>query len=169
MKNLYCYRAGKCASWTLSCGGLCFVTSCPLCYSFRLTTGASFSSVEHSRGQHVRLDVKDIDQFSLFPGQVNKSKYCATCIIYWIKLTQSWMQVVGIDGHNPSGHCFIASKLIDSIPFSVDAQLPSAKKQAIGNESPQNSNTDAPSRVLSSVSFWCIFGRRKGVVANIPV
>jgi DNA polymerase alpha subunit B len=63
------------------------------------------------------------------------------------------MQVVGIDGHNPSGHCFIASELMDSIPFSVDVQLPSAKKQAIGNESPQNSNTDAPSRVLSSVSF----------------
>ncbi|GJN13452.1 hypothetical protein PR202_gb00159 [Eleusine coracana subsp. coracana] len=87
-----------------------------------------FSSVEHSRGQRVRLDLKDLDHFSLFPGQV-----------------------VGIDGHNPSGHCFIASKLIDSIPISVEAQLPSAKKQAVGNESPPNFNTDTPSRVLSSI------------------
>ncbi|KAK3139635.1 hypothetical protein QOZ80_5AG0386660 [Eleusine coracana subsp. coracana] len=85
-------------------------------------------SVEHSRGQRVRLDLKDLDHFSLFPGQV-----------------------VGIDGHNPSGHCFIASKLIDSIPNSVEAQLPSAKKQAVGNERPPNSNTDTPSRVLSSI------------------
>ncbi|TVU51822.1 hypothetical protein EJB05_03267 [Eragrostis curvula] len=85
-------------------------------------------SVEHSRGQRVRLDLKNLDHFSLFPGQV-----------------------VGIDGHNPSGHCFIASKLIDSIPISADAQLPSAKKQAVGNESPQNSNTVTPSKVLSTV------------------
>lgn len=39
---------------------------------FRLTAGVSFSSVEHSRGQRVRLDLKDLDHFSLFPGQVNK-------------------------------------------------------------------------------------------------
>ncbi|KAE8770137.1 DNA polymerase alpha subunit B [Hordeum vulgare] len=83
-------------------------------------------SVEHSRGQRVRLDLKDINQFSLFPGQV-----------------------VGIEGHNPSGHCFVASKLIDSIPVSVDDQLPCAKKQAVDHEGHQNSNT--LSRVLSSV------------------
>lgn len=85
-------------------------------------------SVEHSRGQRVRLDLKDLDHFSLFPGQV-----------------------VGIEGHNPSGHCFIASKLIDSIPISVDDQLPSAKKQAVGSESHQNSDLGTLSRVLSSV------------------
>ncbi|KAF7097866.1 hypothetical protein CFC21_099649 [Triticum aestivum] len=83
-------------------------------------------SVEHSRGQRVRLDLKDINQFSLFPGQV-----------------------VGIEGHNPSGHCFVASKLTDSIPISVDDQLPCAKKQAGDHEGHQNSNT--LSRVLSSV------------------
>ncbi|XP_066378201.1 uncharacterized protein [Miscanthus floridulus] len=85
-------------------------------------------SVQHSRGQRVRLDLKDLDHFSLFPGQV-----------------------VGIEGHNPSGHCFVASKLIDSIPVSVDAQLPSAKKQAIDNESNQNSDAGTLSRALSSV------------------
>ncbi|CAN6301501.1 unnamed protein product [Urochloa humidicola] len=85
-------------------------------------------SVEHSKGERVRLDLKDLDHFSLFPGQV-----------------------VGIEGHNPSGHCFVASKLIDSIPVSVDAQLPSAKKQAVDSESHQNSDTAAPSRALSSV------------------
>uniref|UniRef100_N1R461 DNA polymerase alpha subunit B n=1 Tax=Aegilops tauschii TaxID=37682 RepID=N1R461_AEGTA len=92
----------------------------------RLTKGSTFSSVEHSRGQRVRLDLKDINQFSLFSGQV-----------------------VGIEGHNPSGHCFVASKLIDSIPVSVDDQLPCAKKQAVDHEGHQNSNT--LSRVLSSV------------------
>ncbi|XP_062204477.1 uncharacterized protein LOC133906549 [Phragmites australis] len=85
-------------------------------------------SVVHSRGQRVRLDLKDLDHFSLFPGQV-----------------------VGIEGHNPSGHCFVASKLIDSIPISVDAQLPSAKKQAVDSESHQNSDTDTLSGVLSLV------------------
>uniref|UniRef100_A0ACD6AND1 Uncharacterized protein n=1 Tax=Avena sativa TaxID=4498 RepID=A0ACD6AND1_AVESA len=83
-------------------------------------------SVEHSRGQRVRLDLKDINQFSLFPGQV-----------------------VGIEGHNPSGHCFVVSRLIDSVPVSVDDQLPCAKKQAVDNEDHQNSNT-LPG-VLSSV------------------
>ncbi|WVZ88738.1 hypothetical protein U9M48_035222 [Paspalum notatum var. saurae] len=85
-------------------------------------------SVEHSRGQRVRLDLKDLDHFSLFPGQV-----------------------VGIEGHNPSGHCFVASKLIDSIPVSVDSQLPSAKKQAVDNESHQNSDDVTLSRALSLV------------------
>jgi hypothetical protein len=65
--------------------------------------------------------------------------------------------VVGIEGHNPSGHCFVASKLIYSIPVSVDAQLPSANKQAIDNESNQNSDAGTLSRELSSVSFLSVF------------
>lgn len=60
---------------------------------------------------------------------------------------------MGIEGHNPSGHCFVASKLIDSIPVSVDGQLPSAKKQAIDNESHQNSDAGTLSRTLSTVNF----------------
>jgi DNA polymerase alpha subunit B len=46
-------------------------------------------SVEHSRGQHVRLDLKDVDRFSLFPGQV--SVFCSYLIfiINYIKLIPS--------------------------------------------------------------------------------
>ncbi|GAA0154934.1 DNA-directed DNA polymerase [Lithospermum erythrorhizon] len=67
------------------------------------------SSVEHSGGQRVRLDLQKVEQFSLFPGQV-----------------------VGIEGHNPSGHCLIASKIIDHIPLTVstDGNTRPTKKQA---------------------------------------
>ncbi|KAE9454212.1 hypothetical protein C3L33_13899, partial [Rhododendron williamsianum] len=68
------------------------------------------SSVEHSGGQRVRLDLQKLSQFSIFPGQV-----------------------VGVEGHNPSGHCLIASKVIDYVPMSVpsDEYLHPTKKQAI--------------------------------------
>ncbi|XP_059657746.1 uncharacterized protein LOC132304194 [Cornus florida] len=71
------------------------------------------SSVEHSGGQRVRLDLQKLNEFSVFPGQV-----------------------VGIEGHNPSGHCLIASKIIDCIPLSVSADENShpAKKQAVDQE-----------------------------------
>lgn len=48
----------------------------------------------------------------------------------------AFVQVVGIEGHNPSGHCLIASKLIDSIPLPVDddLNLHPAKKQALDQE-----------------------------------
>ncbi|GMI83477.1 DNA polymerase alpha 2, EMBRYO DEFECTIVE 2814 [Hibiscus trionum] len=71
------------------------------------------SSVEHSGGQHVRLELNKLSNFSFFPGQV-----------------------VGIKGHNPSGHCLIASELVDYIPLSIaaDADLPPAKKQALDEE-----------------------------------
>lgn len=71
------------------------------------------SSVEHSGGQRVRLELQKLSQFSVFPGQV-----------------------VGIEGHNPSGHCLIASKLVDSFPLSIaaDVNLHPAKKQALDQE-----------------------------------
>ena len=76
--------------------------------------------------------------------------------------------MVGIEGRNPSGHCFVASKLIDLIPVSVDAQLPSAKKQAVDNGSHhQNSDVGTLSRELSSVSSCLAFG--KIAVPNISV
>ncbi|ONK57978.1 uncharacterized protein A4U43_C09F6390 [Asparagus officinalis] len=68
-------------------------------------------SVEHSGGQRVRLDLEKLDQFSLFPGQV-----------------------IGIEGHNPSGHCLIASKVIDLMPYSDVTSLPPAKRQAIDHQ-----------------------------------
>ena len=58
-----------------------FVLS-PFCYFFWLTTPTSFSSVEHSRGECVRLDLKDLDHFSLFPGQVSANSFNAIYIIY---------------------------------------------------------------------------------------
>lgn len=41
--------------------------------------------------------------------------------------------MVGVEGHNPSGHCLIASKIVDRIPLSVSSteNLPPAKKQAV--------------------------------------
>ncbi|KAK7306232.1 hypothetical protein VNO77_44158 [Canavalia gladiata] len=70
------------------------------------------SSMEHSGGECVRLDLQHLSHYSVFPGQV-----------------------VGIGGHNPSGHCFVASKLVDSIPTSIaDEALNPAKKQAIDKE-----------------------------------
>ncbi|KAK7387567.1 hypothetical protein VNO78_28462 [Psophocarpus tetragonolobus] len=70
------------------------------------------SSVELSGGESVRLDLQRLHRYSIFPGQV-----------------------VGIGGHNPSGHCFVASKLVDSIPtFVADENLNPAKKQAVDKE-----------------------------------
>ncbi|EHA8586281.1 putative DNA polymerase alpha subunit B [Cocos nucifera] len=84
-------------------------------------------SVEQSGGQHVRLDLQNLTQYSLFPGQV-----------------------IGIEGHNPSGHCLIASKVVDSLPNSLDADLPPAKKLALDKENQPSSPSDK-SRVLSLV------------------
>ncbi|XP_057738472.1 uncharacterized protein LOC130955598 [Arachis stenosperma] len=73
-------------------------------------------SVEHSGGECVRLDLQCLSHFSIFPGQV-----------------------VGIEGHNPSGHCLVASKLVDSIPPTSgadDKDLNPAKKLAIDKSQP---------------------------------
>ncbi|XP_047325252.1 DNA polymerase alpha subunit B [Impatiens glandulifera] len=71
------------------------------------------SSVENSGGQRVRVDLQKLSQFSIFPGQV-----------------------VGIEGNNPSGHCLIASRIIDCIPLSLSAdENPNhPKKQAVEQE-----------------------------------
>ncbi|XP_020220772.1 DNA polymerase alpha subunit B [Cajanus cajan] len=79
------------------------------------------SSIEHSGGECVRLELHRLSHYSIFPGQV-----------------------VCIEGHNPSGHCFIASNLVDSIPTSIaDENLNPAKKQAIDKE---NQPTDLLSK-----------------------
>lgn len=72
--------------------------------------------------------------------------------------------MVGIGGHNPSGHCFIASKLVDSIPISVaDENLNPLKKQAIDKEN-QSTDTLCKQRELSMVrimlllyEFWKLY------------
>lgn len=86
------------------------------------------SSVEHSGGQRVRLDLQKLSQFSIFPGQV-----------------------IGIKGNNPSGHCLIASEIIDYVPLSFSAEDNSqhAKKQALDQEF----NPTEPSHMLSELSL----------------
>ncbi|KAF9604536.1 hypothetical protein IFM89_007657 [Coptis chinensis] len=85
-----------------------------------------FSSVEQSGGQRVRLDLQKLTQYSFFPGQV-----------------------VGVEGHNPSGHCLVASKVFDSFPFSVspDVEFPPAKKQAMDHEFQPDSPSSTPEKL----------------------
>ncbi|KAL5717740.1 hypothetical protein ACHQM5_010709 [Ranunculus cassubicifolius] len=86
-------------------------------------------SVEHSGGQNVRLDLQKLTQYSFFPGQV-----------------------VGIEGHNPSGHYLIPSKVVDSIPLSAppDVELPPSKKQAMDQEF-QPDHTSSTTETLSLI------------------
>ncbi|GMN49155.1 hypothetical protein TIFTF001_018320 [Ficus carica] len=87
------------------------------------------SSVEHSGGQRVRLELQNLNQFSIFPGQV-----------------------VGIEGHNPGGHCLIASKLVDFIPLpeTADVDLHPTKKQALDKEI-QSNGLSGPQAELSVI------------------
>ncbi|OWM89734.1 hypothetical protein CDL15_Pgr024482 [Punica granatum] len=87
------------------------------------------SSAECSGGQRVRLDLQRLSQFSIFPGQV-----------------------VGIEGNNPSGHCLIASKIIDSIPVSVpaDVSLRPVKRQAL-NQGTQLTDPSSSDEELSVI------------------
>ncbi|KAJ4960012.1 hypothetical protein NE237_019922 [Protea cynaroides] len=89
-----------------------------------------FGSVEHSGGQRVRLDLQKLNHFSFFPGQV-----------------------VGVEGHNPSGHRLVASKVIDAIPLLVppDVGLPPAKKQALD----QDFQPSPPSTMFGDLSLEC--------------
>ncbi|XP_052184323.1 uncharacterized protein LOC127796292 isoform X2 [Diospyros lotus] len=84
------------------------------------------SSIEHSGGQRVRLDLQKMNQFSIFPGQV-----------------------VGIEGHNPSGHCLIASKVVDYIPLpvSADADLHPTKKQALDQKFQSSDPSNMPAEL----------------------
>nr|XP_043607408.1 DNA polymerase alpha subunit B [Erigeron canadensis] len=93
------------------------------------------SSVEHSGGQRVRLDLQKLDQFSIFPGQV-----------------------VGVEGHNPSGHYLIATKIIDYVPLSVsdDGNPRQTKRQALDQDNQSADSPDVPldlSLIIASGPF----------------
>ncbi|CAI0425714.1 unnamed protein product [Linum tenue] len=76
------------------------------------------SSIEHSGGQRVRLDLQKVNQFSVFPGQLFLCRF------------------VGVEGNNPSGYCLIASKLVDSVPLSANnvEDLHPAKRPALDQD-----------------------------------
>ncbi|KAL2903578.1 DNA polymerase alpha subunit B [Bienertia sinuspersici] len=80
------------------------------------------SSVEHSGGEHVRLEIGKLNQYSIFPGQV-----------------------VGIFGTNPSGHCLVALKLVDAIPLlpSSDCNLHPAKRLSLIEDGISNCQSPA--------------------------
>nr|CAD1820003.1 unnamed protein product [Ananas comosus var. bracteatus] len=59
------------------------------------------------------------------------------------------ISVIGIEGNNPSGHCLIASKVVDYLTSSSDADLPPAKKPAVNQEARLSSSSE--SKVLSVV------------------
>ncbi|GKD15499.1 DNA polymerase alpha subunit B [Tanacetum coccineum] len=86
------------------------------------------SSVEHSGGQRVRLDLQKLDQFSIFPGQV-----------------------VGVEGHNPSGHYLIATKIVDYVPLSVPDDEDSRQTKRIALD-PDNQLADT-SDITSDLSL----------------
>ncbi|KAH7680879.1 DNA polymerase alpha subunit B protein [Dioscorea alata] len=88
-------------------------------------------SVTHSGGQRVRLDLQNLAQFSLFPGQV-----------------------VGVEGYNPSGHCLITSKVVDSLPYIPEGDLPPAKKLAMD----QDYVTSSPSGTSKRLSLVAAAG-----------
>ncbi|XP_011086737.1 DNA polymerase alpha subunit B [Sesamum indicum] len=86
------------------------------------------SSVEHSGGQRVRLDLQKLNQFSIFPGQV-----------------------VAVEGHNPSGHCLIASKIIDYVPLSVTSSEEHPSKRQAMDHSLQLTNPQLDTSELSLI------------------
>lgn len=69
--------------------------------------------------------------------------------------------MIGVEGHNPSGHCLISSKIIDHIPSSVssDEGLHPAKKQAM-NQELQRTNTYGAVSELSLVSKLELFHKK---------
>ncbi|BBN13404.1 DNA polymerase alpha subunit B [Marchantia polymorpha subsp. ruderalis] len=88
-------------------------------------------SVEFCGGQRVRLDLRNISQLSLFPGQV-----------------------VGVEGQNPSGHCLVASRLVDSIPCAArsdpfENQEPVSKRRVLS----QNEDVEMESTTQHPVTL----------------
>lgn len=71
------------------------------------------------------------------------------------------MQIIGVEGHNPSGHCLVVTRLVDSIPINVHdgnfgAEVPHAKRQATDTSIPtsiDNSSSNLPMSVVCWINF----------------
>ncbi|MCO5578485.1 hypothetical protein L7F22_032327 [Adiantum nelumboides] len=84
-------------------------------------------SAEYSSGHRVRLDLNMLEGFSLFPGQI-----------------------IGVDGHNHSGHCLVASRIVMSAKDDLlESQGPHAKRQVLDGSG--SSTAPKASKTLSMV------------------
>jgi hypothetical protein len=60
-------------------------------------------SIATSNGMRVRLELRDMPRFSLFPGQI-----------------------VCVQGQNPSGHCLVARRIIAAVPPPMPRSPPAS-------------------------------------------
>lgn len=68
-----------------------------------------------------------------------------------LNIREIGFQVVGVEGYNPSGHCLITSKVVDSLPYIPEGDLPPAKKLAMD----QDFVTSSPSGTSKRLSLVC--------------
>lgn len=71
--------------------------------------------------------------------------------------------MVGVEGHNPSGHCLIASNIIDYVPLPVTSseQHPTKRQALDGNLQSTNSLQDTPEVSLVCKISILHYGMRK--------
>lgn len=103
-------------------------------------------------------------------NMIGRGKDIILGLYIWFGRLPRWnafMQVVGIEGHNPSGHCLIASKVVDSIPLSAaaDVNLPPKKKQALDQEM-QLSDLSCTQEELTVVHLFCLHHLMKCALAK---
>lgn len=69
---------------------------------------------------------------------------------------------MGVEGHNPSGHCLIASNIIDYVPLSTTSEEHPSKRQALDHNLLSKASLDTP-----EVSMVCKF--RFSVTLHAPI
>ena len=74
------------------------------------------------------------------------------------------LQVVGVEGHNPSGHCLIASRLMDAVPLSAATEFeeqlePPSKRRDGSQEKLEATDPVSPEQLtIVSVPVACLAG-----------
>ena len=84
--------------------------------------------------------------------------------------------MIGVEGHNPSGHCLVASRVIDSFPLSnsvhpQDQDAPSAKRIAM-DQAPQMKPLPRTGKTISMVTtttFYFLFIAIISMVAIVVI